>query len=186
VDPVWTPPPTMQIKKKKIPDLGTSWWCVVSSAFLPLFPRGKSPWYSLIGGWVGPTDGLERMEKWKFLPSQALELQLPFLGRPPLSQTISNQYVVTSSCFRFKCMCLRQMNLQSRCSPRYFTSSLWGSRTLFIWTGDTFLCLINDREKKAVSICNQRKRGTPFDTYSGERCYVIVNNLSAFTIRNGK
>jgi hypothetical protein len=32
-------------------------------------------------------------------------------------------------------MWLRQVRLQSRCSPRYSTSSAWGSWTLFIWTG---------------------------------------------------
>jgi hypothetical protein len=50
----------------------------------------------------------------------------------------SNQYVsvrVIPSCFRFAKMCLCQVSLLSRCSPRYLTSSSWGSCTLFIWSG---------------------------------------------------
>jgi hypothetical protein len=39
------------------------------------------------------------------------------------------------SCFRLAKMWLRQVSLRSRCSPRYLTSSAWGSSTLFIWTG---------------------------------------------------
>jgi hypothetical protein len=27
---------------------------------------GKSPWY-LIGGWIGPSDAPNNMEKWKFI-----------------------------------------------------------------------------------------------------------------------
>jgi hypothetical protein len=53
----------------------------------------------------------------------------------------TNQYIlvrVIPSCFRFAKMCLCQVSLLSRCSARYLTSS-WGSCTLFIWTGDTFL-----------------------------------------------
>jgi hypothetical protein len=33
-------------------------------------------------------------------------------------------------------MCLCQVNLLSRCIPRYLTSSSWGSCTFFIWTGE--------------------------------------------------
>jgi hypothetical protein len=50
----------------------------------------------------------------------------------------SNQYSlvrVIPSCFHFAKMCLCQVSLLSRCSPRYLTSS-WGSCTLFIWTGE--------------------------------------------------
>jgi hypothetical protein len=50
----------------------------------------------------------------------------------------SNQYIlvrVIPSCFRFAKMCLGQVGLLSRRSPRYLTSSSWGSYTLFIWTG---------------------------------------------------
>jgi hypothetical protein len=50
----------------------------------------------------------------------------------------SNQYIfvrVIPDCFRFAKMCLCQVSLLSRCSPRYLTSSSWGSCTLFIWTG---------------------------------------------------
>jgi hypothetical protein len=50
---------------------------------------------------------------------------------------------VIPSCFRFAEMCLCQVSLLSRCSPRYLTSS-WGSCTLFIWTGGHIsLCLVN-------------------------------------------
>jgi hypothetical protein len=37
--------------------------------------------------------------------------------------------------FRFAKICLCQVSLLSRCSPRYLTSSSWGSCKLFIWTG---------------------------------------------------
>jgi hypothetical protein len=50
----------------------------------------------------------------------------------------SNQYIlvrVIPSCFCFAKMCLCQVSLQSRCSPRFLTSSSWGSCKLFIWTG---------------------------------------------------
>jgi hypothetical protein len=50
----------------------------------------------------------------------------------------SNQYIlvrVTPGCFRIEKLCLCQVTLLSRCSPRYLTSSSWGSCTLFIWTG---------------------------------------------------
>jgi hypothetical protein len=50
----------------------------------------------------------------------------------------SNLYIlmrVIPSCFRFAKMCLCQVSLPSRCSPRYLISSSWGSCTLFIWTG---------------------------------------------------
>jgi hypothetical protein len=52
---------------------------------------------------------------------------------------LSNQYIlvrVIPSCFRFAKMCLCQVSLLSRCSPRYLVSSSWGSFTLFIWTGE--------------------------------------------------
>jgi hypothetical protein len=48
----------------------------------------------------------------------------------------SHHYIlvrVIPSCFHFAEMCLCQVSLQSRCSPRYSTSSR-GSCTLFIWT----------------------------------------------------
>jgi hypothetical protein len=47
-----------------------------------------------------------------------------------------NQYILVRmipSCFRFAKMCLCQISLLSRCSPRYLTSSSWGNDTLFIW-----------------------------------------------------
>jgi hypothetical protein len=42
---------------------------------------------------------------------------------------------VIPSCFRFEKMCLCQVSLLSRCSPRYLISSSWGSCTLFTSTG---------------------------------------------------
>jgi hypothetical protein len=48
------------------------------------------------------------------------------------------QYILVRaipSCFRLKKMCLCQVSLLSRCSPRYLTSSVWGSWTLLMWTG---------------------------------------------------
>jgi hypothetical protein len=60
----------------------------------------------------------------------------------------SNQYIlvrVIPSCFHFVKMCLCQVSLLSRCSPRYLTSSSRGSCTLFIWTGEghVSLCVVN-------------------------------------------
>jgi hypothetical protein len=41
-------------------------------------------------------------------------------------------------------MCLCQVSLLSRCSPRYLISSSWGSCILFIWTGGhVSLCVVN-------------------------------------------
>jgi hypothetical protein len=37
-------------------------------------PPGKSPGTHFIGGWVEPREGLENMEKWKFLTLPGLEL----------------------------------------------------------------------------------------------------------------
>jgi hypothetical protein len=58
----------------------------------------------------------------------------------------SNQHIlvrVIPSCFRFAKMCLCQVSLLSRCSPRYLTS-FWGSCTLFIWTrGHVSLRVVN-------------------------------------------
>jgi hypothetical protein len=48
-------------------NLGTRWRWVVNFTPLPLYPRGKSPRYPSVGGWVGPTVGLDAMEKWKIL-----------------------------------------------------------------------------------------------------------------------
>jgi hypothetical protein len=59
----------------------------------------------------------------------------------------SNQYIlvkVIPSCFRFAKMCLCQVSLLSRCSPRYLISSFWGSFTVFIWTGGA--CLFSSSE----------------------------------------
>jgi hypothetical protein len=60
---------------------------------------------------------------------------------------LSNQYNlvrVIPSCFRFAKMCLCQLSLLSRCSPRYLTYSR-RSCTLFIWTGGhVSLRVVND------------------------------------------
>jgi hypothetical protein len=37
-----------------------------------------------------------------------------------------------SSYFRFAKMCLCQLRVLARCSPKYLTSSFWGSCTLFV------------------------------------------------------
>jgi hypothetical protein len=42
---------------------------------------------------------------------------------------------VIPSCFHFAKMCLCQVSLLSRCSPRYLISSSLGSCALFIWSG---------------------------------------------------
>jgi hypothetical protein len=59
---------------------------VVGFTLRPLNPRGKSPRYPLIGGWVGPRAGLDGVEKRKFLTLPGLELR-PF-SRPARSQTL--------------------------------------------------------------------------------------------------
>jgi hypothetical protein len=59
----------------------------------------------------------------------------------------SNQYIlvmVILSCFHFAKICLCQVSLLSTCSPRYLTSSSWGSCTLFLWTGGhVSVCVVN-------------------------------------------
>jgi hypothetical protein len=52
----------------------------------PLYPRGKSPRYPWIGGWVGPRTGPEDLEKRKFLTLPGLELRP--LGHPARSQSL--------------------------------------------------------------------------------------------------
>jgi hypothetical protein len=44
-------------------DVSTSWRWVVRFTSLPLYPRGKSFGTHWIGGWMGPTAGLDAMEK---------------------------------------------------------------------------------------------------------------------------
>jgi hypothetical protein len=56
-------------------DLGTSWRWVVNFTPRPLYPRGKSPWYLWIGGWVNVRAGLDDFEKRKSLTLPGLELQ---------------------------------------------------------------------------------------------------------------
>ena len=46
----------------------------------------------------------------------------------PIKQLIS--FVVKSICLLFLAMCYFQFNLQSKCSPRCFTTSVWG---LIVW-----------------------------------------------------
>jgi hypothetical protein len=59
----------------------------------------------------------------------------------------SNQYIlvrVVPCCFRFAKMCLCQVSLLSKCSPRYLISSSWGSCMLFIRTRrHTSLLMVN-------------------------------------------
>jgi hypothetical protein len=65
-------------------DLGTSCRWVVNLMPRPLYPRGKSPRYSLDRR-LGPRAGLD-MEKRKFLTLPGLELR--HLGRPACSQSL--------------------------------------------------------------------------------------------------
>jgi len=46
----------------------------------------------------------------------------------PINQLIS--ILFKSICFLFLAMCTFQFNLQSKCSPRYFTTSVWG---IIVW-----------------------------------------------------
>jgi hypothetical protein len=51
---------------------------------------------------------------------------------------LSSQYILVRlipSCFHFVTLCLCQVSLLSRCSPRYLIFSSRRSCTLFIWTG---------------------------------------------------
>jgi hypothetical protein len=52
----------------RILDLSTRWRRVVSFVLRPLYPQGKNPLSPthLIGGWVGPTAGLDAVVKRKF------------------------------------------------------------------------------------------------------------------------
>jgi hypothetical protein len=59
----------------------------------------------------------------------------------------SNQYILmrmVPSCLRFAKMCLCQVSLLSRYTPRCLTASSWGSCTLFIWSeGHVSLHVVN-------------------------------------------
>jgi hypothetical protein len=58
-----------------------------SASPLGRFTTGeKAPGTNWRGGWVSPRDGLDYMEKWKFLTTPGLELRP--LGRPPHSQSL--------------------------------------------------------------------------------------------------
>jgi hypothetical protein len=67
-------------------DLGTSWRRVVSFTLLPLYSRERAPGTYGIGGWVGPTAGLDDLEKRKFLTLPGLELRP--LGHPARGQSL--------------------------------------------------------------------------------------------------
>jgi hypothetical protein len=65
---------------------GTSWRWVVSFTPRPLYSRERASRTHWIGGWVGPTAGLDNMGKWKFLPPPGLELRP--LGLSARSQSL--------------------------------------------------------------------------------------------------
>jgi hypothetical protein len=67
-------------------DLGTSWSSLVSFTSRPLYPWEEAPGTPWIGGWVGPTAGLNDVEKRKFLTLSGLQLRT--LGRPFRSQSL--------------------------------------------------------------------------------------------------
>jgi hypothetical protein len=67
-------------------DLATGWSWVASFTFSYLYPRNGAPGTLWTGGLVCPRDGLDDMEKWKFLTLPGLELQT--LGRPECSQLL--------------------------------------------------------------------------------------------------
>jgi len=48
----------------------------------------------------------------------------------PINQVIS--FAFKSICFLFLSMCSFQFNLQSKCSPEYFTANVWGM-ILVVW-----------------------------------------------------
>jgi hypothetical protein len=53
----------------------------------PLYPSGKSPWYTWIGGWVGPRAILDMVVKRK-IPSPSQELN----SRTMIVQSIAQHY----------------------------------------------------------------------------------------------
>jgi hypothetical protein len=69
-------------------DLGTIWGWVVSFTSLQLYPGERAPGTHWIGGWVGPTVGLDAMEKRQILhyresnPGQARGVSLYRLSYP--------------------------------------------------------------------------------------------------------
>jgi hypothetical protein len=68
------------------PDLDICRRWVIHFTPLPLYPRGKSPPFHWIGGWVAPRNGLDDVEKRKFLTLPGLEIRP--LGRPARSQLL--------------------------------------------------------------------------------------------------
>jgi hypothetical protein len=85
--------------------------------------------------------------KWKPYPRVVFRIEYCFIYMRNLllvegsDLRQSNQYIlarVVPSCFHFEKMCLHQLSLLSKCSPRYLTSSSRGSCTLFIWTRGLF------------------------------------------------
>jgi hypothetical protein len=67
-------------------DLATRWGWMVSFTPRPLYPRGNSPGTHWIGDWVGPTTGLDYMEKWKFLQHRNS------ISYPLVVQTVASRY----------------------------------------------------------------------------------------------
>jgi hypothetical protein len=56
---------------------------MVSFTHRPLYPRGKSPDMRCLGGWAGPRNDLDHMERRTKLPLPALEL------RPSITTVLS-------------------------------------------------------------------------------------------------
>jgi hypothetical protein len=108
--------------------------------------------------------------------------------------SLGNQCIlvrVILSCFRFAKMCLCQVSLLSRYSPRYLTSSFWGSCTLFIYSGGgTFLFVLVTRmqvktlNKQQTSLI-QSNTQTNLDlrnTTLGYGFHIQYRNFGAFPV----
>jgi len=79
------------------------------------------------------------MDRWDFIPLTSGSLlflsRFVFYGQMgfyPINQWIS--FVFKSICFLFLSMCSSQFNLQSKCSPGYFTASVWGTMVWLMLT----------------------------------------------------
>jgi hypothetical protein len=68
------------------PDLGTSWKQVVASCPCQFTPEERAPGTHSTGGWMGPSAGLDYVEKRKFLTLPGLEFRP--LRRPARSQSL--------------------------------------------------------------------------------------------------
>jgi hypothetical protein len=73
-------------------ELGTGWKIVVSFTPRPFYPQGRSPGTHWIGGWVGFRDGLDDVEKRRFLTLPGIKLRP--LGRPARIQSLYTLYIV--------------------------------------------------------------------------------------------